>query len=57
MNKSLKFKDLRIHGLLTDLRSFHFYSYDPIEKRFAYDDMLVANATRDEFIRDMIWGM
>ncbi|KAI0248593.1 hypothetical protein BJV78DRAFT_1276522 [Lactifluus subvellereus] len=54
MNKQAKFEGLRVHGLLTDLQCFYFYSYDPIQKRFAFDEMLLVNTTRDAFIADMI---
>jgi hypothetical protein len=57
MNKKATFEGLRVHGLLTDLVSFHFYSYDPVPKTFAFDEMLVVNNTRDAFIADMIHGM
>jgi hypothetical protein len=57
MNKEAEFEGLRVHGLLTDLQSFRFYSYDPIQKRFAFDETLLANAQRDVFVGDMIRGM
>ncbi len=56
-NKNAEFEGLRIHGLLTDLRTFYFYSFDPIEMRFAFDETLQADASRDAFIGDMIHGM
>ncbi|KAJ3510343.1 hypothetical protein NLJ89_g4733 [Agrocybe chaxingu] len=42
-NKKLKYTGLRIYGLLTDLTLFHFYSFDPIERSFYKDDVLIAN--------------
>ncbi len=57
INKSARFEGMRVHGLLTDLCSFHFYSYDPNRKRFAYDETLIASVPRDVFIGDMIHGM
>lgn len=57
MNKKVKYEGLRVHGLLTDLQTFHFYSYNPTEKIFSFDETLVIHGTRDEFIKDMIYGM
>jgi len=57
MNKEAEFEGLRVHGLLTDLEAFYFYSYDPIQKRFAFDKTLVTSIQRDAFIGDMIHGM
>jgi hypothetical protein len=57
MNKDAKSEGLCVHGLLTDLTSFCFYSYNPVQKRFAFDEMLVANTKREAFIRDMMHGM
>jgi len=54
MNKKAEFEGLRVHGLLTDLQSFHFYSCDPVGRTFAFDETLVVNSTRDAFIADMI---
>jgi len=48
------FANLRIYGLLTDLIDFHFYSYDPLTKKFAFDETLVVNITRDVAFTDMI---
>lgn len=57
MNKGDHFEDLRVYGLLTDLTTFQFYSYDPIKKAFAFDEVLLVSAQRDMFIRNMIRGM
>jgi len=51
------FANLRIYGLLTDLIDFHFYSYDPLAKKFAFDETLVVNITRDVAFTDMIPGI
>ncbi len=56
MNKSGKFEGLRIHGLLTDLETFHFYSYDQSRRKFAFDETLLASARRETFMADMIRG-
>ena len=56
MNKKANFKGLRVHGLLTDLQAFHFYSYDPTRKKFAFDEILQASGAREAFIADMIRG-
>jgi hypothetical protein len=57
MNKYAKFEGIRVHGLLTNLDSFHFYSYDPVQRRFAFDESLQASSIRQAFIGDMIRGM
>ncbi|KAN0078375.1 hypothetical protein V8E55_010432 [Tylopilus felleus] len=54
MNKKVDFEGLRVHGLLTDLQAFHFYSYDPTRRKFAFDETLQASGTREAFIADMI---
>jgi hypothetical protein len=56
-NETVDFANLRIYGLLTDLIDFHFYSYDPLAKEFAFDETLVVNITRDVAFTDMIPGM
>ena len=56
MNKKANFEGLRVHGLLTDLQAFHFYSYDPTRKKFAFDETLQASGAREAFIADMIRG-
>ena len=56
-NETVDFANLRIYGLLTDLIDFHFYSYDPPSKEFAFDETLVVNITRDVAFTDMIPGM
>ena len=54
MNKKVDFEGLRVHGLLTDLQAFRFYSYDPTRRKFAFDETLQASGTREAFIADMI---
>ncbi|KAF8337140.1 hypothetical protein F5887DRAFT_985413 [Amanita rubescens] len=54
MNKKVDFEGLRVHGLLTDLQAFHFYSYDPTRRKFAFDETLQASGAREAFIADMI---
>ncbi len=56
-NKKVDLAELRIYGLLTDLIDFHFYSYDPLTNKFAFDETLVVNITRDMAFTDMIPGM
>ena len=53
-NKKLDFANLRIYGLLADLDAFHFYSYDPSAKEFAFDKTLIVD--RDSVLVDMIPG-
>ena len=57
MNKNAEFEGLRVYGLLTDLQSFHFYSYDQSQRKFAFDEMLQASPTREMFVADMIRGV
>ncbi|KAE9403443.1 hypothetical protein BT96DRAFT_1016998 [Gymnopus androsaceus JB14] len=47
--------DLRVCGLLTDLTTFRFFTYCPIEMKF-YEDQenYIANVTRELFFKDMI---
>ncbi|TFK57362.1 hypothetical protein OE88DRAFT_1651042 [Heliocybe sulcata] len=47
-------RQLRIHGLLTDLSTYHFYSYDPVEKKFAFDLVTVVSGVREEKLGRMI---
>jgi hypothetical protein len=56
-NMKVDFANLRIYGLLTDLIDFHFYSYDPLAQKFAFDETLVVNITRDVAFTDMIPGI
>jgi len=56
-NEKVDFANLRIYGLLTDLIDFHFYSYNPLTKEFAFDETLVVNITRDVAFTDMVPGM
>ena len=57
LNEGVDFGKLRIYGLLTDLIDFHFYSYNPLTNRFAFDETLVVNITRDVSFTDMIPGI
>ena len=50
------FEGLRIYGLLTDLNGFHFYSYDPTEKKFYLDEKMYVDASRLPFLSGMIAG-
>ncbi|KIK08823.1 hypothetical protein K443DRAFT_671881 [Laccaria amethystina LaAM-08-1] len=54
MNKNANFEGLRVHGLLTDLQTFHFYSYDPTRRKFSFDETLQVSPARETFITDMI---
>jgi hypothetical protein len=56
-NRTARFEGLRVYGLLTDLLTFKFYSYDPIKKRFAFDEMIMVNVSREILVADMIRGM
>ncbi|CAA7259789.1 unnamed protein product [Cyclocybe aegerita] len=54
-NKRSGFNITRVYGLLTDLSSFRFYSYDPSSKSFSFDEDVLTNAKRDDFCFDMIY--
>jgi hypothetical protein len=57
-NRKAYFTNLRIYGFLTDLFDFHFYSYDPLSRKFAFDETLIVNnTTRGLAFTDMIPGM
>jgi len=56
MNKSIDVKELRIYGLLTDLVRFAFYSYDPTNNRFCYDETIFVNNKRIDASSDMMDG-
>ena len=57
MNRTARFEGLRVYGLLTDLTTFKFYSYDPIQKKFAFDETIIVNVSREILFADMIHGM
>jgi len=54
VNKSINIKGLRIHGLLTNLIEFKFYSYDPLTNRFYFDEYIVTNGQRTGAFTHMI---
>ncbi len=56
MNKTNDFAGFRIYGLLTDLISFKFYSYDPITNKFCFDETIIINNRRIDAFSDMIDG-
>ena len=41
------FEGLRVHGLLTDIQAFHFYSYDPSRRKSVSNETLQASAPRE----------
>lgn len=55
-NKLIDFAGLRIYGLLTDLTQFKFYSYNPLAKKFCFDERILVNVTRAIAFSDMIDG-
>ena len=57
MNRTARFEGLRVYALLTDLTTFKFYSYDPIKKKFAFDETIIVNVSREILFADMIHGM
>ena len=48
---------MHVYGLLTDLSDFQFYSYDPTEQKFAFDERICVNVTREILFADMIKGI
>ena len=55
-NEQRGFSGLRVHGLLTDLSNFHFYSYDPKEKMFYADAKFHLYSSRRRFVTTMVQG-
>lgn len=62
LNYAVGFGDLRVFGLLTDLRKCHFYSYLPKEGKkeergqFFSDQTIRLTNSRDLFLSGMIEG-
>jgi hypothetical protein len=49
--------DLRVHGLLTDLSRFMFFSFDPVLHEFAFDEEFKASpGYRQDQLQAMIPG-
>ncbi|KZV74305.1 hypothetical protein PENSPDRAFT_215839 [Peniophora sp. CONT] len=46
----------RVHGLLTDLYSYRFYSYDPVKESFAFDCTIKVPGNRGERLGRMLPG-
>ncbi|KZV62114.1 hypothetical protein PENSPDRAFT_758937 [Peniophora sp. CONT] len=44
----------RVHGLLTDLSSYYFYSYDPVTRKFAFDCEISVFGGREEKLGRML---
>jgi len=57
MNKQAHFEELRVYGVLTNLKSFEFYSYDPTNKLFSLDGTVTVSSNRDMLMEHMIPGM
>ena len=57
-NTTEDFANLRVYGLLTDVKTFQFYSYDPVEKQFSLDEDFPLDETRrNNYCYGMIHGM
>ncbi|KAJ2924809.1 hypothetical protein H1R20_g12289, partial [Candolleomyces eurysporus] len=54
LNKQTGFAELRVFGLLTDLSTFRFYSFDPVTENFNPDEDILVNVRRDDFCSGMI---
>lgn len=51
------FPNIHIHGLLSDMGKFEFYSYDPVTKKFFLDELIDVNSIKESQISDMIPGL
>ena len=56
INSEIDFDGLRIYGLLTDAYKFSFYSYDPKNKKFCFDEEILISNKRPGALVDMIDG-
>lgn len=56
MNHAAGFGSLVVYGLLTDLGSFHFFSFDPVTTTFYRDGKIMVNQKRGDFLHDMMEG-
>lgn len=51
------YKNFRVHGLLTDLQQFEFWSYDPaLNEFFCVDELWAALNTREGLLQGMMKG-
>jgi hypothetical protein len=55
-NMTIDFAGLRIYGLLTNVMTFDFYSYDPITKQFCFDESILIANKRPSLLADMVDG-
>lgn len=55
-NKNIKFDKLRVYGLLTNAVMFYFYSYDPISKKFCFDERIMIANKRLGILAEMVDG-
>ena len=46
-----------IYGLVTDLTTFEFYSYDPVANKFFKEEDYIVENKRESFFSDMIHSM
>ncbi|KAJ7129504.1 hypothetical protein C8R44DRAFT_666272 [Mycena epipterygia] len=54
MNSAVGFESLTVYGLLTDLTTFHFFSFEPISQTFYRDAKIAVSPLREEFLRGMM---
>ncbi|EKM61567.1 uncharacterized protein PHACADRAFT_82233, partial [Phanerochaete carnosa HHB-10118-sp] len=47
VNQTTKKKSIRVYGLLTDFHYFRFFSYDPVQGRFYFDEEITAAGKRE----------
>lgn len=55
-NTTIEFAGLRIYGLLTNAVTFAFYSYDPITRKFCFDETIIIANKRPSSLVDMVDG-
>jgi hypothetical protein len=48
--------DIPVHGLLTDLTRFIFFSFDPTAPKFLYNEELSVGNNREGYLGRMVGG-
>ncbi|KAJ6590559.1 hypothetical protein DFH09DRAFT_1274027 [Mycena vulgaris] len=54
LNRSVGFPSLKVYGLLTDMGTFDFFSFDPVLRTFYRDPTIGVARKREDFLYDMI---
>ncbi len=55
-NMAIEFAGLRVYGLLTNAVTFAFYSYDPITRKFCFDESIIIANKRPSSLSEMVDG-